>query len=178
MELLTKVDRAEDPWFAVRTALGTGLAIVLADPLGITVPMLPAAFALALLSGQRGAFDLRRALTPMLIPVMAWLISYLAAATLGEPWLFTALFLALSAAGLALMLFRDGPAGVIVIVIPTMLSIAAVTSDTMLIAMRDSMAMSGAMLTVLIIVLNLVFPRDHAHPRPARRPACGRQAPA
>ena len=47
MEQLTKVDRAEDPWFAVRTALGMGLAVLLAEPLGITVPMLPAAFALA-----------------------------------------------------------------------------------------------------------------------------------
>jgi len=158
MEQLTKVDRAEDPWFAVRTALGVGLAVVLAEPLGITVPMLPAAFALALLSGQRGAFDLRRAMVPLIIPLLAWIVSFLATATLGEPLLFTAVFMALCAAGLALMLFRAGPVGVVVIVIPTMLSIAAVTSDQSLIAMRDSMAMTGVMLTVLIIVLNLVFP--------------------
>jgi hypothetical protein len=158
MEQLTQVDRVEDPWFAVRTALGVGLAVVLAQPMGVTVTMLPAAFALALLSGQRGVFDLKRALLPLIIPILAWIISWLAAATLGQPVLFTALFIAFVALGLALMVFRGTLGGVIVILIPTMLSIAAVTSDQMLIAMRDSMAMSGAMLFVIIIVLNLIFP--------------------
>ncbi|MGV8831952.1 MAG: FUSC family protein [Devosia sp.] len=163
MEQLTKVDRAQDPWFAVRTALGVGLAVVLAQPMGVTVTMLPAAFALALLSGQRGAFDLKRAVLPLIIPVLAWIISWLAAATLGQPLLFTALFITFVTLGLALMVFRGSLGGVIVILIPTMLSIAAVTSDQMLIAMRDSMAMSGAMLTVIIIVLNLIFPPRTTH---------------
>ncbi|MCZ4345714.1 FUSC family protein [Devosia sp. J2-20] len=163
MEQLTKVDRRQDPNFAVRTALGVGLAVVLAEPMGVSVPMLPAAFALALLSGQRGAFDLKRAALPLIIPVLAWIISWLAAATVGEPLLFTAMFIAFSALGLALMVFRGSLGGVIVILIPAMLSIAAVTSDQMLIAMRDSMAMSGAMLAVIIIVLNLIFPPHTTH---------------
>ncbi|MGV8856467.1 MAG: FUSC family protein [Devosia sp.] len=158
MEQLTRVDRAEDPHFAVRTALGVGLAITLGQVLNVSVPMLPAALALSLLSGQRGKFRIVRAVVPLAFPVLAWLFSYLAALTVSDPLLFLSLFLLLSFAGLYLMVYRGSPGGVLLIVFPALFSMTAIASDQVLVAMRDSMAMSGPTCVVVIVLVNMVFP--------------------
>lgn len=158
MEPLSRVDSNEDPNFAVRTALGVVLALLLAEPFGITMPMLPAALALSILSGQRGKFTIRRVVAPLAIPVLAYVFSYLAALTVGDPAVFTTVFLLLALVAFFLGVVRGSAGGTMLLLIPSLLSILAVASDQALIAMRDGLTGSALILALVVPVVNLLLP--------------------
>ncbi|SEP72584.1 Fusaric acid resistance protein-like [Devosia sp. YR412] len=166
MEQLTRVDLAEDPHFALRTALGLGLAVLLAEPLGISVPVLVVSLTLSLMSSQRGRFSLRRGMVvPLAIPVISAIFSAIAAMTLGEPLLFTTIFLIFAAIGLYLMVIRGSIAGSLFAIIPAMISVTAVASDQALVVMRDSFTMTGLFMAVTLPLLNFLLPpkTDRVH---------------
>src|SRR6218665_2004148 len=75
MEQLPRVDANEDPYLALRTMLGVALLFALAEPLGMTQPMLPIAIGMSLLSGQRGALTPRSFAGPVMLPVIAIIFS-------------------------------------------------------------------------------------------------------
>lgn len=158
MEPLSRVDFAEDPYFAVRTALGIVLALLLAEPFGVTMPMLAAALALSLLSGQRGHFDLKRALSPLAVPVLAYVFAYLATLTAGDPGLFILLFVSLALVAFYIAVIKGSNGGLMLLMVPTLMSVLSVANDTAMAAMRDSMAGTGLILAVVLPVVNLIFP--------------------
>ena len=96
MEELTRVDPNEDPYLALRTALSVAICVILADPLGVTQPMMPVVLGMSLMSNQRGALNLRSFTGPVMLPVMAFVFSWLAAATVSEPMLFVIVNVALA----------------------------------------------------------------------------------
>jgi len=158
MEELTRVDPNEDPYLALRTALGVALCIILADPLGVTQPMMPVVLGMSLLSNQRGALNARTFAGPLMLPVMAFVFSWLAAATVSEPMLFVIVNIALAVAGISLMLFKGSRMGVMLTVFPVMMSMSVLYSDQALVAIRDSMATGGLIVGISAVVLNMLFP--------------------
>ena len=158
MEELTRVDPNEDPYLALRTALAVGICLALAEPLGITVPMLPVVMAMSMASGQRGALRARTFAGPFLLPVMAVIFSWLAAATVNMPVVFAVVNSLLMIGGLALMLFRGSRGGMMLTVFPLLMAMMALYNDFALAAMRDAMVLGGLSLGATIIVLNIVFP--------------------
>ncbi|MET3925812.1 FUSC family protein [Devosia sp. 2618] len=158
MEELTRVDPNEDPYLALRTALAVAICVILAEPLGVTQPMMPIVFAMSLMSNQRGALNISAFAGPIALPVMAFLFSWIAAATVAEPMLFIIVNVVLAAAGIALMLFKGSRGGIILTVFPAMMSMSALFSDQALVAIRDSMASGGVILGVAMLVLNVLFP--------------------
>lgn len=158
MEELTRVDPNEDPYLALRTALAVTICAVLAEPLGVTQPMMPIVFAMSLMSNQRGALSVRSFIGPIMLPIMAVIFSWLAAATVSEPSLFIAVNVALAAAGIALMLFKGSRLGIMLTVFPAMMGMSALYSDQAVVAIRDSMVSGGIILGVAMVVLNIVFP--------------------
>lgn len=169
MEPLSRVDFAEDPYFAVRNALGVVLTLLLAEPFGIAMPTLAAALALSLLSGQRGKFDMKRALGPLAIPVLAYVFAYLAGLTAGDPGLFVVLFLALALLAFFLTVIRGSNGGLMLLMVPTMMSVMSVANDQAMVLMRDSMASTGIVLAMVLPVVNLILPphTDRVHvPKP------------
>ena len=119
MEELTRVDPNEDPYLALRTALAVALCVILADPLGVTMPMMPVVLGMSMLSNQRGALTPRTFMGPLMLPVMAFVFSWLAAATVSEPMLFVIVNVALATAGISLMLFKGSRMGVLLTVFIT-----------------------------------------------------------
>ena len=158
MEELTRVDPNEDPYLALRTALSVALCVILADPLGVTQPMMPVVLGMSLMSNQRGALNVRSFMGPIMLPVMAFVFSWVAAATVSEPMLFVIVNVALAAAGIALMLFRGSRMGIMLTVFPAMMSMSVLYSDQALVAIRDSMAMGGLIVGGTAVVLNILFP--------------------
>jgi hypothetical protein len=106
MEELPRVDPDEDPYLALRTALAVAICLLLAEPLGISMPMLPVVMCMSIMSGQRGALTPRTFITPIFLPIIAIVFSWLAAVTVNEPMVFVLFNSALAVGGLALMLFR------------------------------------------------------------------------
>jgi hypothetical protein len=157
MEELTRVDPDEDPYLALRTAIAIMLCLVLADPLGITMPMLPVVLGMSMLSNQRGGLSARTFVGPLALPVMAYVFAWLAAATVNEPLLFIAINVLLAAAGIALMLFKGSRAGTMLTVFPTMMSMSALYSDQAMVAIRDGMAAGGLVVGVAAVALNMLF---------------------
>lgn len=158
METLPRVDANEDPYLALRTMLGVALLFALAEPLGMTQPMLPIAIGMSLLSGQRGALTPRTFAGPIMLPIIAVIFSWLAAVTVNEPMLFIIMNVVLAAGGIALMLFRGSRAGMMLTVFPAMMSISALYNEYALVAIRDSMVSGGLMVGVAAVVTNLLFP--------------------
>lgn len=178
METLPRVDPLEDPYLALRTMLGVALLFALAEPLGMSQPMLPIAIGMSILSGQRGALTPRTFAGPIVLPIIAVIFSWLAAATVNEPMLFIIMNVVLAAGGIALMLFRGSRAGMMLTVFPAMMSISALYNEYALVAIRDSMVAGGLMVGVAAVVTNLLFPpktkRVHVEqPKPhvSRNPA-------
>ena len=178
METLPRVDPLEDPYLALRTMLGVALLFALAEPLGMSQPMLPIAIGMSILSGQRGALTARTFAGPIVLPIIAVIFSWLAAATVNEPMLFIIMNVVLAAGGIALMLFRGSRAGMMLTVFPAMMSISALYNEYALVAIRDSMVAGGLMVGVAAVVTNLLFPpktkRVHVEqPKPhvSRNPA-------
>lgn len=178
METLPRVDPLEDPYLALRTMLGVVLLFALAEPLGMTQPMLPIAIGMSILSGQRGALTPRTFAGPIMLPIIAIIFSWLAAITVNEPMLFIMMNVVLAAGGIALMLFRGSRAGMMLTVFPAMMSISALYNEYALVAIRDSMVSGGLMVGVAAVVTNLLFPpktkRVHVEqPKPhvSRNPA-------
>jgi hypothetical protein len=158
MEELTRVDPSEDPYLALRTALAVAICLLLAEPLGITIPMLPVVMAMSMTSGQRGALTARSFAGPLILPIIAIIFSWLAAVTVNMPFVFTAVNALLMIGGLALMLFRGSRGGMMLTVFPLLMAMMALYSDYALAAMRDSMVLGGLALGVATIVLNILFP--------------------
>lgn len=158
MEELTRVDPNEDPYLALRTALAVAICVILAEPLGVSQPMMPIVFAMSMMSNQRGALNVASFAGPIAMPVLAFVFSWIAAATVNEPMLFIVINVAMAAAGIALMLFKGSRGGIVLTVFPAMMSMSALFSDMALAAIRDSMAAGGVILGVAMIVLNIVFP--------------------
>lgn len=162
MEELTRVEPNEDPYLALRTALAVAICVILADPLGVTQPMMPVVLGMSLMSNQRGALNVRSFMGPVMLPVMAFVFSWLAAATVSEPMLFVLVNVALAGAGIALMLFKGSRLGVMLTVFPAMMSMSVLYSDQALVAIRDSMATGGLIVGVTAVVLNILFPPQTA----------------
>lgn len=158
MEELPRVDPDDDPYLALRTALGVMLCLVLAEPLGITQPMFPVVLSMSIMSNQRGAINPRSFAAPIAMPVMGFVFSWIAAVTVNQPLAFTAVHCLFSVAGLALMLFRGSRGGLMFTVFPLMMAISALYSDYVLIMMRDSLVMGGVVLFIAVLGLNLLFP--------------------
>ncbi|MBN9363052.1 MULTISPECIES: FUSC family protein [unclassified Devosia] len=165
MEELTRVDPNEDPYLALRTALSVAICVILADPLGVTQPMMPVVLGMSLMSNQRGALNVRSFMGPVMLPVMAFVFSWLAAATVSEPMLFVLMNVVLAGVGIALMLFKGSRLGVMLTVFPAMMSMSVLYSDQALVAIRDSMATGGLIVGVTAVVLNILFPpqTDRVH---------------
>lgn len=171
MEPLPRVDPDEDPYLALRTMLGVVLCALLAEPVGISQPMLPIAIGMSMLSNQRGGLNVRTFAGPIALPIIAVVFSWLAAVTVGEPAIFIIVNIVLAIGGLALLLFRGSRAGMLLTVFPAMMSISALYSEYALAMMRDSMVAGGLLVGVAAIVTNIVFPpktrRIHVeNPRP------------
>lgn len=158
MEELTRVDPNEDPYLALRTALAVAICLFLAEPLGITIPMLPVVMAMSMASGQRGALTARTFAGPLILPIIAIVFSWLAAATVNTPVVFALINSVLMVGGLALMLFRGSRGGMMLTVFPLLMAMMALYNDYALAAMRDAMVLGGLALGVSIIILNIVFP--------------------
>lgn len=158
MEELTRVDPNEDPYLALRTALAVAICLILAEPLGISQPMMPIVFAMSLMSNQRGALGVQGFAGPLILPVMAFVFSWIAAVTVSAPMLFVLVNVVLATAGIALMLFKGSRGGIMLTVFPAMMSMSALYSDLALVAIRDSMASGGIILGVTMLVLNILFP--------------------
>lgn len=158
MEELSRVDPNEDPYLALRTALTVAICVILADPLGVTQPMMPVVLGMSLLSNQRGALNMRSFAGPVMLPVMAFVFSWVAAATVSEPMLFVIVNVALAAAGIGLMLFRGSRIGIMLTVFPAMMSMSVLYSDQALVAIRDSMATGGLIVGGAAVLLNMLFP--------------------
>jgi hypothetical protein len=158
MEEMTRVDADEDPYLALRTALAIAIVLILADPLGITQPMMPVVLGMTLLSNQRGALTGRTFVGPLALPVLAYVFSWLAAATVNEPMLFTAINVLLATAGIALMLFKGSRGGTLLVVFPVLMSMPALYSDQALIILRDGMATGGLVVGGASVLLNMLFP--------------------
>lgn len=178
MEALPRVDPIEDPYLALRTMLGVATCLVLAEPLGMTQPMLPIAIGMSMLSGQRGALTVRSFAGPMMLPVIAIIFSWLAAVTVNEPLIFIIMNVVLATAGIALMLFRGSRAGMMLTVFPAMMCISALYSEYALIAIRDSMVSGGLLIGAMAVVTNLLFPPktkriyvENPKPHVSRKPA-------
>jgi hypothetical protein len=162
MEELTRVDPGEDPYLALRTALVVGLCLLLAEPLGITMPMLPVVMAMSIMSGQRGALSPRTFAAPIMLPIISIVFSWLAAVTVNEPMVFVFVNVALTVGGLALMLFRGSRGGMMLTVFPMMMAMSALYSDYALAVIRDSMVMGGVALLAGVVGCNLLFPPQTA----------------
>lgn len=158
MEELSRVDPLEDPYLALRTALAVAICLLLGEPLGITQPMLPMVMAMSIMSSQRGALTLRTFVTPIILPILAIVTSWIAAMTVNQPMIFVIVHGGMAVGGVALMLFRASRVGMILTVFPLMMALSALFSDYALVAIRDSMAMGGVALAIAIVGLNLLFP--------------------
>ncbi|WP_157959905.1 FUSC family protein [Devosia submarina] len=158
MEELPRVDPNEDPYLALRTSLAVAVCLLLSEPLGITMPMLPALFGMIFMSNQRGALTPRTFVIPVMLPIIAIVFSWTAAVTVNEPMVFIALNSLLAVGGMSLALFRGSKAGMMLTVFPLMMAMAALTSDFALAAIKDSMVMGGIALGVSIVGLNVLFP--------------------
>src|SRR5215217_7671186 len=158
MEELPRVNPNDDPYLALRTALGVIICLLLAEPLGITQPMLPVVMCMSIMSGQRGALNPRIFATPIILPVMGFVFSWLAAVTVSEPAAFILINSLPAVGGLALMVLRGSRGGMMLTVFPLMMAMSAIYSDYALAVMRDSMVMGGLALGVAILGLNMVFP--------------------
>ena len=155
---LTRVDPNEDPYLALRTAFGVAFCVVLAEPFGIQQPMLPVAFALSLMSNQRGALNPRTFAGPLAIPVIAIVFSWLAAITVNEPLLFMFMNIAFATAGIAIMLFRGSRGGMMLAIIPLMMSMSALSGEYVLAGIRDSLIMGGIAAGAAIVLFNILLP--------------------
>ena len=161
----------EDPLFAVRTATGVTASIVLMDVLQVPVPMMLPLLSMAIISNQRGPFNLTRVLTiALLLPVIAYASAFMAQATRDMPVIFAAVFLGTAFAGFYLQLVKGNPLGLFIVMLPGLLSTMALTGDTQLIALRDTFVTIGLMLGVLIPALYLVFPGPPAPTGPPPPP--------
>ncbi|MGV8952731.1 MAG: FUSC family protein [Cypionkella sp.] len=158
MEELPRVDPSDDPYLALRTALTVVICLLLSEPLGITQPALPVVVAMSIMSGQRGALSVRTFATPIMLPILAIVTSWIAATTVNQPLIFIIVNLGLAVGGLALMLFRGSRLGVMLTIFPLMMAMSALYSDFAVAAIRDSMAMGGVALGIAIVALNLLFP--------------------
>lgn len=158
MEELPRVDPLEDPYLALRTALAVAICLILAEPLGITMPMLPVVMGMSIMSNQRGALNARTFATPIFLPIIAIVFSWIAAVTVNAPLVFIFLNVGLAVGGLAMMLFRGSRAGMMLTVFPLMMAMSALYSDFALAVIRDSMVLGGVALGIAVIGLNLLFP--------------------
>jgi hypothetical protein len=158
MEELPRVSALDDPYLALRTALTVMICLLLAEPLGITMPMLPVVMAMSIMSNQRGALNPRTFATPVILPILGVVFSWIAAVTVNEPMVFTIVNVLLSVGGLALMVLRGSRAGMMLTVFPLMMAMSAIMSDQVLVVMRDSMVMGGLALAIAVVGLNLLFP--------------------
>lgn len=158
MEQLPRVDPLEDPYLALRTMLVVVFCLVMAEPLGVTMPMLPVAIGMSMVSNQRGGLNARAFARPIVLPIVAVIFSWIAAVTVGEPFVFLAVNALLAVGGLALMLFRGSRGGMLLTVFPAMMSMSAMYSEYALAAIRDSMVVGGLLVGVGAILANIVFP--------------------
>jgi hypothetical protein len=158
MEELPRVNPADDAYLALRSALAVLICLVLAEPLGITMPMLPVVMAMSIMSNQRGGLSPRVFATPIVLPIIGLVFSWLAAVTVNQPLLFVLVHGGLSIGGLALMMFRGSRGGMMLTVFPLMMAMSALYSDYALAVMRDSMVMGGVALGIAVVGLNLLFP--------------------
>lgn len=158
MEELPRVNPLDDPYLALRTALTVMLCLLLAEPLGITMPMLPVVMAMSIMSNQRGALSPRVFATPIVLPIIGVVFSWIAAVTVNEPMVFTIVNIILAVGGLALMVMRGSRGGMMLTVFPLMMAMSAIMSDYVLVVMRDSMVMGGLALGIAVVGLNLLFP--------------------
>lgn len=158
MEELTRVSPEDDPYLALRTALAVLMMLVLAEPFGISQPMLPVLFIMSIMSNQRGAVNARTFAGPIAMPIFGFVFSWLAAVTVNEPMVFTLVNCLLAMAGLALMMFSGSRAGMLLTIFPVIMGLSAIFSDYALAVMRDSLAMGGVVMFIATAVLNLIFP--------------------
>lgn len=158
MEELPRVSALDDPYLALRTALTVMICLLLAEPLGITMPMLPVVMAMSIMSNQRGALNPRTFATPIVLPIVGVVFSWIAAVTVNEPMVFTIVNIILAVGGLALMVMRGSRGGMMLTVFPLMMAMSAIMSDYVLVVMRDSMVMGGLALGIAVVGLNLLFP--------------------
>jgi hypothetical protein len=158
MEELPRVNPLDDPYLALRTALTVMICLLLAEPLGITLPMLPVVMAMSIMSNQRGALSPRTFATPIVLPIVGVVFSWIAAVTVSEPMVFTIVNIILAVGGLALMVMRGSRGGMMLTVFPLMMAMSAIMSDYVLVVMRDSMVMGGLALGIAVVGLNLLFP--------------------
>jgi uncharacterized protein with PQ loop repeat len=158
METLPRVDGAEDPYLALRTMLTVALLFALAEPLGVSQPMLPIAIGMSMISNQRGALTPRAFAGPIVLPIVAIVFSWLAGLTVNQPAVFIFWNLLLATGGIALMLFRGSRGGMLLTVFPAMMSISALYNEYALAVMRDGMAMGGLLVGAAAILTNILFP--------------------
>lgn len=141
------------------------------DLLKVPVPMLLPLFSMSIISNQRGPFNASRVLmTALLLPALAIGSAALAAATREQPITFVLIFLTISFFGFHLMLVRGNPIGLMVVMLPGILSTMALVSQDALIAMRDTFVTIGLMLGILIPILYLIFPGPTPTGLPAQPP--------
>lgn len=158
MEELPRVDPNDDPYLALRTALAVLLTMVLAEPFGITQPMLPVVMCMSIMSNQRGALNPRTYAGPIAMAVVGFVCSWIAAVTVSEPLAFTLINCLFAVAGLALMLFRGSRGGMMFTVFPLMMGMSAIYSDYALAMMRDSMVWGGVIMFIAVYATNKLFP--------------------
>lgn len=150
---------SDDPLFAVRAATGVAITIVLMDVMSVPVPMLFPLFAMALITNQRGPLNLARVgLLAVMLPTIAYVATFLAMATRDIPAVFVLIFLTISFIGFHLQLVRGNPMGLMLVMLPGILSTMALVSNDALRAMRDTFIMIGLTLGVLIPLLYVAFP--------------------
>jgi hypothetical protein len=159
MEILPPPDPRDDPLFAVRVAVGVMLSFLLIEPLAVPIPALMPALTLGLLAGQRGAFNAKKAFGgAIMIPLIAWIMAGLASLTRGDPAVFIVIFGLVAFAGFYLLIVLASPLGILLLIFPALLSAMALLADAALVAMRDSMIISGLAAGVLVPLLYVVFP--------------------
>lgn len=158
METLPRVDGNEDPYLALRTMLAVALLFALAEPLGVTQPMLPIAIGMSMISNQRGALTARAFAGPIVLPIVAIVFSWLAGLTVNQPMVFIFWNVLLATGGIALMLFRGSRGGMLLTVFPAMMSISALYNEYALAVMRDGMAIGGLLVGAAAILTNILFP--------------------
>lgn len=158
METLPRVDANEDPYLALRTMLTVALLFALAEPLGVSQPMLPIAIGMSMISNQRGALTARAFAGPIVLPIVAVIFGWLAGLTVNQPAIFIFWNVLLATGGIAIMLFRGSRGGMLLTVFPAMMSISALYNEYVLAVMIDGMVAGGVLVGVAAILTNILFP--------------------
>ncbi len=149
----------EDPWFATRVAFGVVAAYVTAMLFHVGIPMLPAVLISSMMATSRGAMDLKRVIGGgVAIPVMMYVLAFLVQAIRGEMLVFLAFMIVLTFFAFLLVMKTGQRMGLMLVVFPHLLGLLGVTSDDVMLAMRDSFVAAGLIGVPVTVLAYCLFP--------------------